>query len=1048
MKHTEKTFEDEVVAHLTNHGWLLGQSADYDRERALYPEDVFGWLADTQPAELAKIDKLPNGRAAVLTRLGQVLDQDGALHILRTGFKHISARFAMCQFAPAQALNATTVARFGQVRCRVVRQLRYSLHHQNTIDLVLFVNGIPVATVELKTDFTQSVEHAIAQYKADRLPKDPATHTEEPLLAFKRRALVHFAVSTDAVAMTTRLDGQQTNFLPFNLGNNGGAGNPVNPQGYRTAYLWERVLERTSWLGLLQHFAHLHKTPSTNAQGKRITTEHLIFPRLHQWDVVNQLVAAARTEGPGQTYLIQHSAGSGKSNSIAWLAHRLAHLHTADNHKVFDSVIVVTDRTVLDAQLQETVAQFEQTAGVVTRIDHDSAKSAQLAKALGGQSPIIIVTLQTFPFVLAALQSQPELHSRTFAVIADEAHSSQTGAAATALSAALASSGQQASSQSSVISRQQAGTSSAGAGTSSAGESGTDAGEGEISIEDVLLHGMAARATHSNVSYFAFTATPKAKTLQRFGRRPDPTIPASDTNLPAAFHVYSMQQAIEEGFILDVLQNYTPYRLAFKLAHNGKDYDEATVDEAAARTRLLRWVRLHPYNISQKVQIIVEHFREHVQPLLGGHAKAMVVTDSRQAAVRYKLAMDAYLQTQGYGELATLVAFSGEVHDAESGLEPFSEASMNTGLRGRDIRSGLATDDYQVLIVANKFQTGFDQPLLCAMYVDKRLDGIAAVQTLSRLNRTAPGKDRTYVIDFVNQPADILAAFQPYYRTASLTSVTDPNLLHTLQGKLDGQQIYTAAEIESFVAVLLDPRGKQAALQAQIAPAVERFRDRWAAATAAHDKLQIEALELFRSDVAAFVRLYDFLSHIVNYEDADLERRALFFRHLLPLLLPTRLAEPLDLSGVVLTHYKLKSSPPEPSQLKEDGATYGLAAPGAVGSGTARDAQQVQLAALIAQLNGLFDGELSDGDLISYANHIQSKLLANPKLKLQATSNSKAQFALGDFQSEMMTAVADGLENYQTMATQVLDNPKVRAGLAAVLLDLVYDGLRQPATAQ
>ncbi len=754
-------------------------------------------------------------------------------------------------------------------------------------------------------------------------------------------------------------------------------------------------------------------TPVRRGTGGEGQRESLIFPRYHQLNAVRALVNTTRTEGPGHSYLIQHSAGSGKSNSIAWLAHRLASLHDAQDTKLFASVIVVTDRTVLDAQLQETIYQFEHKTGVVAKIEAKAGvKSEQLATALLNRTPIIIVTLQTFSFALQTIREQGSLRTRHFAVIADEAHSSQTGSAASALSK--------------VLTAEQ-----------------IQEGE-EISVEDVLLAEMDDRATHPNISFFAFTATPKAKTLLRFGRRPNPDAPPSETNMPVTFHVYTMQQAIEEGYILDVLQNYTPCRLAFKLAHNGQEYDQAEVDQAAAMQGLMRWVRLHPYNISQKVQIIVEHFRANVQRLLGGQAKAMVVTGSRKEAVRYKLALDAYIRQQGYGNLAALVAFSGEVNDPESGPTPFSEYTMNPGLKGRDIREAFKGDEYQVLIVANKYQTGFDQPLLCAMYVDKRLDGITAVQTLSRLNRTAPGKDTTYVLDFVNDPDIILAAFKPYYKRAELAGVTDPNLIHTLQNKLDDTRLYTDSEIETLVKAYFDPKVKQAVLQAALAPAVERFRVRWRAARDAGDKKALDELEIIRKDLASFVRLYDFLAQIINYGDTDLEKRAIFFRLLTPLLAIERLGEDgIDLSGVQLTHYRLKDQGTRRLNLKEEGGEFGLLPPGEVGSAESRDPLRAKLAEIIQRMNDLFEGELSEADLLSYANHIRDKMLENPTLGQQAQHNTKEQFALGDFQKVMLETVVEGLDNYQSMAGQVLGNERVREGFAAVLLDIVYVALRE-----
>ncbi len=1004
--HRERTFEDEVVENLTANGWLQGDAKKYDRELALYPDDVLGWLDDTQPKELAKVRTFQNGDAGkvVLSRLADTLDKHGSLHVLRHGFKHINARFDMCQFRPAQGLNPVTLERYGNVRCRVVRQVRYSLGSENSIDLVFFVNGIPVATAELKTDFTQKVTDAIRQYKHDRPPKDPLTRREEPLLAFKRRALVHFAVSTDEVHMTTRLEGPKTEFLPFNMGHDEGAGNPPNPSGYRTAYLWERVLQHDSWLGILGNFVHLERKERVRQDGSRETRESLIFPRYHQWEAVNLLVDAARREGPGHNYLVQHSAGSGKSNSIAWLAHRLQSLHDEADRKVFDSVIVVTDRTVLDAQLQETIYQFEHKGGVVARITSEGVKSEQLIEALKNRAPVIIVTLQTFPFVLDEIRKHTSLRERAFAVIADEAHSSQTGAGASYLTKVLT------------------------AGQAEEAE--------EYSAEDVMLSLMESRAEHRNVSFFAFTATPKGKTLMRFGR------PGPDGK-PRAFHTYSMQQAIEEGFILDVLRNYTTYRTAFKLAHNGAEYDDEQVDQSRALKSLMRWVRLHPYNISQKVQVIVEHFRENVQHMLDGRAKAMVVTGSRKEAVRYKLALDKYIRQQGYTDLAALVAFSGELSDPESLPEAVSEHSslLNPGLRGRDIRDAFATDEYQVLIVANKYQTGFDQPLLCAMYVDKRLDGITAVQTLSRLNRTYPGKTAPYVLDFVNDGEVILEAFKQYYRRAELADVTDPNVIHELQAKLDGARIYTDSEVEAFAAAFFAPNARQGDLQARIAPAVDRFRVRWREAREARDGQALEELELFRKDLAGFVRLYDFLSQIINYGDTELESRAVFFRHLLPLIAEERQGDQIDLSGVQLTHYKLKHRAGE--QLKLGGHGAPLTPPTDIGSGATREPARARLSEVIAQMNDLFEGDLTDADYLNFVSYVRDKMVENPLLRKQAETNTKEQFELGDFRDVMMRATAETMKNHGEMAKQVFANERTREGLAAVLLDMVWESLRE-----
>jgi type I restriction enzyme R subunit len=1006
-KHQEIHFESDIVAHLTAHGWLEGDPATYDRDLALYPEDVFTWVQETQPKTWEKLKAAKNAgaEAALLARLAQVLDTDGSLSVLRHGFKDVSTKFDMCQFRPAQAINPETLERYSKVRCRVVRQVRYSLSNENAIDLVFFVNGIPVATAEVKTDFTQTVEDAKKQYRYDRIPREPGAKREEPLLAFKRRALVHFAVSTDEVWMATELKGKSTYFLPFNLGAMGGAGNPVNPSGYRTSYWWERILQRDAWLNILGRFVHLAKEEKKTLEGKKQVRESLIFPRFHQWEVVTKLLATTKVEKAGGKYLIQHSAGSGKSNSIAWLAHQLSNLHDEGDNKVFSSVIVITDRTVLDKQLQDTIYQFEHKAGVVCKITNEAVKSTQLAEALKDGVPIIIVTIQTFPFVLETIQKETSLKGRTFAVVADEAHSSQTGAAAKKLKQVLT--------------------------TEQVAE-----GE-EIGVDELLAAEMASRPQQDSLSYFAFTATPKAKTLEMFGRLPDTDQPASETNKPEAFHVYSMRQAIEEGFILDVLKNYTPYKLAFKLAHDGQDYDDETVDQSEAMKSLMRWVRLHPYNISQKAQIIVEHYRANVAWRLDGHAKAMVVTASRKEAVRYKLAVDKYIKQQGYKDLATLVAFSGEVDDTASGPTAFSESKMNPGLKGRDLREAFDTDEFQVLLVANKYQTGFDQPKLVSMYVDKKLSGVTAVQTLSRLNRTCPGKDQTFVLDFVNEPEDIRTSFQPYYETAELADVSDPNLIHALQAKLDAQLIYIPEEVEAFAVAYFT--GTQKDMQAKIAPAVDRYRVRWLDAVEAEDKEAQDALDVFRRDVGGFVRAYDFLSQIVDFGDTDLEKRSIFLKHLLPLLRSLRPNDEIDLSGVKLTHYKLSEQGKHNIALESCSEDAKLKPLTELGSGKPHDPEMVLLAQVVGKLNDLFEG-VSETDVLPFALHITGTMLESETLEQQAGANSKEQFeASPDFKHIMIESVADGLDKYSDMAKQVLNSPKLQDEFASLISGLLYE---------
>ena len=1035
--HKEISFETEICQYLADHGWLYteGDAATYDRARAIYPADVLAWVQATQPKAWETLTKNHGTQAAetLLNRLRDQLEQRGTLDVLRHGVELLGLKqpLKLAEFKPALTINADILARYAANRLRVIRQVRYSLHNENSIDLGLFLNGLPVATVELKTDFTQSIGDAIDQYRFDRLPK-PKGQVAEPLLSFPRGALVHFAVSNTEVHMVTKLAGPATVFLPFNQGDDGGAGNPVNLQGgHRTAYLWEKVWARESWLEIIGRYLIAQRD-------KKKQIEKIIFPRYHQLDVTRDIQAAVLKDGPGGKYLIQHSAGSGKTNSIAWTAHFLAELHDAQNQKVFDSVLVISDRTVIDSQLQEALFDFQRTSGVVATITNkDGSKSAKLAEALSGDKKIVVCTIQTFPFAIEAVRELAATQGKRFAVIADEAHSSQTGEAAAKLKA--------------VLSQEELAELNDG---------------GEVSTEDILAAQMATRSSDAGITYVAFTATPKNKTLELFGTRPDPTQPAGPGNLPAPFHVYSMRQAIEEKFILDVLQNYTSYKLAFKLAHEGADYDEKAVERSTALKGIMSWVRLHPYNIAQKVQIVVEHFREYVAPLLSDKAKAMVVVGSRAEAVRWQLAINQYIKDHGY-KIGTLVAFSGEVNDKESGPDGFTEHShaLNPNLKGRDIREAFKGDEYQILLVANKFQTGFDQPLLCGMYVDKRLAGIQAVQTLSRLNRAHPGKDTTYVLDFVNDPEEVLAAFKTYHTTAELAATTDPNLVFNLRAKLDAAGHYDDFEIDRVVAVELNPDAKQSELVAALEPVRDRLMKRYKAAQealkaakakqddkAAEDaQSELNTLILFKSDLGAFIRLYTFLSQIFDYGNTAIEKRAIFFKRLLPLLEFGREREGIDLSKVVLTHHHLKNLGKQGMPLN-DGEKPLIDPITDSGSGSVQEKEKALLREIIEKVNDLFDGELTDQDKLVYVNHvIKGKLLESETLQQQAANNSKEQFANSpDLKTELMNAIMGALDAHTAMSTQALNSTTVQNGMKDILLNhsRLWETLRDQAAGQ
>jgi len=1022
--HKEISFENEICDHLGGAGWIYeeGAAARYDRERALFPEDLRDWLRETQPKVWEALEKA-HGAAALNVlgdRLRKQLDDRGTLDVLRHGLELIGVRglVSLAQFAPASGMNPDIVASYEANKLRVVRQLRYSKSNENSIDIGLFLNGIPVATVELKTDFTQSIGDAMDQYKFDRNPKN------EPLLTFARGALVHFAVSNRLVMMTTKLEGGKTRFLPFNRGDNGGSGNSSDGTGHPTAYLWEQVWQRDSWLELIGRYMIAKRDKKKQITG-------VIFPRYQQLDATRKLRERVRMEGAGGRYLIQHSAGSGKTNSIAWSAHFLADLHDKNDQKVFSSVIVVSDRNVIDAQLQEALFEFERTKGVVATITSDAgSKSAALADALDAGKKIIVCTMQTFPFALDAVRERAATDDKKFAVIADEAHSSQAGETAAKLKAVLSP------------------------------EEIEELGDGgEVSAEDVLAAQMSARAAEDGVTYVAFTATPKTKTLELFGRRPNPDAPAGEDNKPAPFHVYSMRQAIEEGFILDVLKNYTPYKLAFKLASGGREWDEMEVEKSTAMKGIMRWVRLHPYNISQKVQIVVEHFRENVAPLLDGKAKAMVVMGSRLEAVRWQLAIEAYVKSQGY-RMHTLVAFSGEVNDPENKGEAFTETSakLNPSLRGRDIRDAFNDEECKLLLVANKFQTGFDQPLLCGMYIDRRLAGIQAVQTLSRLNRSNPGKDTTYILDFVNSSEEVLAAFRQYYETAQIEAETDPNLIFDLRQKLDASGHYDQFEIDRLVAVELAPTATQGQLIAAIEPIAQRMltqfnhaKGRYKTATEAKDKTaaseakeEMDVLLQVRGDMAVFIRIYAFLSQIFDYGSTEIEKRYMFYKRLTPLLQFGRERDGVDLSGVQLTHHNLKDEGARTLQVGDDRPA--LPPITGIGSGAVQEKEKALLAEIIAKVNDLFDGELTDDDQLVYVNNvIKGKLMESEELRSQARNNSKTQFASSPtLSSAILDAIIDAMAAHETMSSQALNSTKVREGLRDVLLGpgQLYEELR------
>ena len=807
-------------------GYLKRRPQDYDRTLCLLPNDVLDFVLATQPKEWQRLSQHYGAQVKerFLKRVSSEVERRGALNVLRTGVKDMGCTFRLAYFRPASGRNEETRRLYMANFFAVVRQVRYSTKNEKSLDLVLFLNGIPIFTAELKNPLSsQTVEDAIRQYKTDRDPR-------EPLLTYGR-CLAHFAVDPNLVYVTTHLAGPKTRFLPYNRGKFGGAGNPPVPPtqtGYATAYLWEETWARDSVLDLVRQF--IHEVEEENETGRKTGKRFLIFPRYQQLDCVRQLVTDARKTGTGQHYLIQHSAGSGKSFTIAWLAHQLSTLHDAIDRRVFDSIVVITDRRVLDRQLQSTIRQFEQTLGVVENID---TTSRQLKDALEAGKTIIVTTLQKFPVIAAEIGALP---GKRFALIVDEAHSSQSGESTKSLKAVLAP-----------------------ASLEEAESEEAEAETPEEARENAILAEMEKRGRLPNLSTFAFTATPKPKTLELFGtKHPDGSF--------APFHLYSMRQAIEEGFILDVLGNYTTYTTYWRLWKTVED--DPHYDKRKAAFLLKSFVELHPHAIGEKVRIMVEHFAEQVQNQIGGKAKAMIVTRSRLHAVSYKLAVDEYLAERGY-PFKALVAFSGTV---DHGGRSYTEPGMN-GISETQTAKTFEGPDYRFLIVANKFQTGFDQPLLHTMYVDKKLGGVNAVQTLSRLNRTHAEKQGTMVLDFANESDEIEVAFEPYYETTLLSEATDPNLLYEIQTSLGTFPVYAQTDVDGFAEVYFDGTVTQERLYAVLNPVVERFQE-----------LHEDERQNFRSKLTDYVRLYAFLAQILTFADTDLEKLYVFARYLRRLL--------------------------------------------------------------------------------------------------------------------------------------------------------------------
>jgi type I restriction enzyme R subunit len=989
--HTESTFEEAIELSLLSEGYEKGNPDSFDRDLAIDKPSIIRFLQTSQPKEWERLSEIhgPLTEEKVIERLIKELDQNGTLHVLRKGITDHGVKFAFTFFKPESGLNPETEILYKQNILTVTRQVHYNPKNENSIDMLLSLNGLPVATIELKNQFTgQNIDNATRQYKFDREPN-------APLFKFTKRALVHFAVDTDNVSMTTKLDGPHTRFLPFNKGNKGGAGNPVNPNGYKTDYLWKEVWSKDSWMDILGRFVHI-QTETIDVNGEKKEKRSVIFPRYHQLDVVRKLAADSKASGAGKNYLIQHSAGSGKSNSIAWTAYRLSSLHNENDERVFHSVIVITDRVILDKQLQDTIFQFEHKTGVVQKIDEGSG---QLADALKAGKNIIITTLQKFPFA-KVIDGIDKLPNRNYAVIVDEAHSSQGGETARSLNEVLAAKTLE---------------------DAEIEDGKLDEGE---DFEDELRNKMLSRSgKQKNISFFAFTATPKTKTLEVFGVK-------DEKGIPHAFHTYSMRQAIEENFILDVLKGFTTYKTYYRLSKEIEGDPELNKKKAARA--IGRFLSLHPHNLAQKVEVIIEHFRNVVVRKIGGKAKAMVVTGSRLHAKRYKEECDHYIKEKGYTDIKTLVAFSGVV-------EGLRESEINKhpngkGIGEKELPKVFNGPEYQVLIVADKYQTGFDQPLLHTMYVDKKLSGVRAVQTLSRLNRTCPGKEDTFVLDFVNETSVIQDSFQPYYEETTLSDKIDPNILYNQKNEIESKQVVWQSEIDNFCKVFYKDKDKlspaeQAILNSTIDPAVQRFKG---LATE-------EERDNFENSCTSFKNAYAFLSQVIPFSDVELEKLYTYIRFLIKKLPQPNYTERLQLDeDVSLEYYRLQKISEGDLALEIRGET-GIRPLSEAGIRKTKE-EKAPLSEIIQGMNERFGTDFNNTDKL-FLDQIKEDAMRNEEIIQKVMNNTESNFELG-YSDLFIDAVISRMEQNEVFSSKLIED-EVRKFVVKHQAKEIYEAVRR-----
>ncbi len=1003
MEVTEKRFEYDIEAAFLSPAGGYTKGADtYDPNLGLYVSTLIGFIQATQPKEWSRFEKqnqIDPVRKFCMA-FNAACEMDGLLSVLRHGFRHRGIAFRVCCFKPESSLNQAAAERYAQNRIDCYRQWYYSADTKKSVDMVLALNGIPVFAFELKNQYTgQTAENAKRQWMYDRDPR-------EICFQFNKRILSFFCVDHTEVWMATKLAGKDTLFLPFNQGSNGagqdgGKGNPPNPDGYPTAYLWEQVFQKDSMMDILQKFLHLQvneeKKQLPDGTVKTVRKQALIFPRYHQLDVVRKLIADVYAHGAGRNYLIQHSAGSGKSNSIAWTAYRLASLHGQDDRPVFSSVVVVTDRTVLDAQLQETISGFDHTFGAVETIGENKT-SKNLRDALNAGVRIIVTTLQKFPVIF---QEVDKAAGRCFAIIVDEAHSSQTGSAALKLKTALADTEEALREYAELEGK----------------------AEEELDPDDKLMNEIISQGRHKNLSFFAFTATPKDKTLELFGTE-------HEDGSFHPFHIYSMRQAIEEKFILDVLQNYMTYETCFKIAKTMEDNPDLPASRAAKVIR--RYQELHPYNISQKSQIIVETFRETTRHKIGGRGKMMVVTSSRLAAVRYFHEVKRYIESQKYDDVDVLIAFSGAVQDGD---EEYTEPRLNLRRDGSHIAEAQTKaefhENFNVLIVAEKYQTGFDEPLLHTMIVDKKLKSVKAVQTLSRLNRTCPGKEDTFVLDFVNSQEDMQAAFQPFYQETILQQEVNVDLIYQTQKELRGFAVYSDTDIEAFAKEYFKPGKQDTKSMGRMGSILKPPTDRY-------NQKTIDERYQFRRQVRSLVKWYSYISQVTRMFDKELHKEFVFCSYLLHLL-PAEPADPVDLEGKLqLEYYKLQKTFEGAITLQKEKGVY---EPAKQKSAAGHDPKE-PLDEIIAKINEKYKGAFTEGDRV-LLNALHTRLMANKRLASMAKTSDPQIFAESIFPKAFGDAAQDSYIESQDTYTALFENRNKYNAIMSALAEVIYREMRE-----